>query len=232
MGRTLRRPGRPSGSATVELVVITPFVLAITALVWDLREFVSYRADLAREMYALAEIIANETDANPIESVMERAIARFDPVSAGRVTVAVVARGTQTADGVACGAETEWCLPRVLSAWPAQADEGTWDDVGDNCAAAGIPAAGQHFPAGRQVLPNEDANGDRAEADWISRNMRSTEWWVVIDTCFVPNPGLFWGRLPAMQDRLFDVSAFPLRSRAAWGSVHDLEDCAWCAATP
>ena len=227
-----RRVGRPSGSATVEFVFIAPFVLTIAALVWDLRDFVSHRTDLAREMYALAEIIANEPDANPIGEVMEQAIDRFEPVSGGRIVVAIVARGTQRADGVACGAAAEWCLPTVLTVWPVEADDGTWKLVGDDCAAAGVPAAGQHFAAGAQVLPNEDADGARTEVEWISRNMRPTEWWVVIDTCFLPDPGLFWGRLVAMRDRLFDVSAFPLRSRVAWGSVHDLGDCAWCAATP
>ena len=216
------------GSATVELVFITPLVLAVTALVWDLREVVSYRTDLAREMYALAEVVANQVDLNPIQPAMEQAMKRFEPDSAGTLAVAVVTRGTQRSPGVACVDDEAWCLPMVTVTWPASPAAGAWNST-DHCGGPGsLPAASVHFEADQQVLPNENPTGSTPHEEWISRNMRPGEWWVVVDSCFDPNPGLLWGRMSGFSDWLFDSSGLVLRRRAAWGSVHDLVDCVWC----
>ena len=227
------RNSKSRGSATVELLVVVPFVLAMTALVWDLREFVGYRTDLAREMYTAAELIANATDADPIAAVIDQAMARFEPRSSGSFAVAVVTRGTERGSGTPCVDDEAWCLPRVAVAWPPTSVEGRWNESAV-CNAPGppgagtLPSAGQHFAADQRVLPNENPDGAEAQAGWLSRNMRPTEWWVVVDSCFHPNPGLFTGRLLNLGVELFDVSDFVLRKRAAWGSVHDLVDCAWC----
>lgn len=227
------RSSRIRGSATVELLVVVPFVLALTGLVWDLREFVGYRTDLAREMYSVAEVIANETDADPIEAVIEQAMERFERRSSGSIAVAVVTRGTERGLGMPCVDDEAWCLPRVAVAWPPTPLEGRWNES-DRCDAPNplgeltLPLPGQHFEADQRVLPNENPDGAESQEDWISRNMRPTEWWVVVDSCFHPNPGLFAGRLVNLGVDLFDVSGFVLRKRAAWGSVHDLADCVWC----
>ena len=230
-----RRRGPSRGSATVELVVMVPFVLALTGLVWDLREFIGYRTDLAREVFALAELIANETETNPIESVIEAAADRFDAHGAGSFSVAVVVRGTTRGADVACE-DGGWCLPRVALSWPAVAQDGLWGDAagtrGGDCAAAGgaaLPAQGEHFGAAQQVLPNENPDGGASHVDWISRNMRRNEWWVLVESCLHADRGLFAGALAGLGVELFDTSAFTLRQRAAWGSVHDVTDCLWCA---
>ena len=227
------RSSRIRGSATVELLVVVPFVLALTGLVWDLREFVGYRTDLAREMYSVAEVIANETDADPIAAVIAQAMTRFERRSSGSIAVAVVTRGTERGLGMPCVDDEAWCLPRVAVAWPPTPLEGRWNES-DRCDAPNplgvltLPLPGQHFEADQRVLPNENPDGAESQEDWISRNMRPTEWWVVVDSCFHPNPGLFAGRLVNLGVDLFDVSGFVLRKRAAWGSVHDLADCVWC----
>ena len=217
---------RSRGSATVELVAITPLVLAITAFVMDMRTLVGFRTDLARETFALTEVIANETQRNPLATVMGQAIAEFDDDSAGTIAVAVVTRGTERGAGVPCPAD-QWCLPMVALVWPPSPDAGTWNTPA-HCGAAGtsLPAPGQHFAAGQHVLPNEAGSGAATHQGWISRNMRPTEWWVVVDTCLDPTPGLLWSGVPGAD--LFDLSALVVRKRAAWGSVHDLADCNWC----
>lgn len=220
---------RNRGSATVELVAITPFVFAIAAFVLDVRTLVGFRTDLARETFALAEVIANETQRNPVAAVMEEAMEEFDDDSAGTVAVAVVTRGTERGTGVPCVVD-QWCLPRVALAWPASPGAGTWNSPG-LCAAAGssLPAQGQHFPADQRVLPNENSDGVTAHQAWLSRNMSPTEWWVVVDTCLDPTPGLVWSGVNDLAFDLFDLSGLVVRRRAAWGSVHDLADCNWCS---
>lgn len=220
-----------TGSAAVEFVVMIPFILAIMALVWDLREYIAYRTELAREMFAITELIANELAADPIETIVGRAMARFSENSAGTIAVAVVTRGTLRGVGESCEADG-WCRPLVSAQWPPVPEAGSWDEGGD-CAglASRLPAVGEHFTADQPVLPNEvpaDADPAPAEPDWISRNMRPREWWVVADTCFHPKPGLFFGRLGNLGMGLFDVQGFILHKRAAWGSPHDKADCAWC----
>ena len=215
------------GSAAVELVAIMPFVLAIAAFVLDVRTLVGFRTDLARETFALAEVIANETQRNPVAAVMGQAMAEFDDDSAGTLSVVVVTRGTERGAGVPCVAD-QWCLPMVALAWPASPDAGTWNAPG-LCATAGtsLPAQGQHFPADQTVLPNENSDGGAAHQAWLSRNMSATEWWVVVDTCLDPTAGLLWSGVPGAD--LFDLSGLVVRKRAAWASVHDLADCNWCS---
>ena len=216
------------GSATVELMAVAPFVLALTVFVLDVRTLVGFRTDLARETFALAEVIANETRTNPVATVMEKAMEEFVHNSAGTLAVAVVTRGTQRGTGVPCVVD-QWCLPRVALTWPASPGAGTWNAPG-LCATAGasLPARGQHFPADQAVLPNENSDGATAHQSWISRNMRPTEWWVVVDTCLDPTPGLLSSGARGVVGDLVDLSGLVVRKRVAWGSVHDLADCNWC----
>ena len=233
---------RVLGSATVELVFVVPFVLITLAAVWDLRTYIGYRTDLAREMYVVAEAIADDpTGAPPFEVAIGRAEARLRGSSvSGSIRAAVIVRGTQRADSTPCP-DGAWCPPVVTARWPAMLDDsaGTWtrdDDGACRVGGSSLPAPGAHFGPGQRVLPNEgtDPDGDGPdsalpEADWVSRNLRDAEWWVVVDTCFDPRPGLFIGRLANMAERMLDTS-FALRKRAAWGSVHDRTDCDWCEA--
>ena len=160
--------GRAAGSATVELLVVVPFVLALLAAVWDLRQFIAYRADLAREMYALAEVVSNEPQGGaPLEAAIAAAEQRFGPPrsTAGVIHAIVMVRGQERADGTAC-ADGAWCPPLVQVAWPGSATNpaGTWPDGADNpCAPVGgsaFPAPGTHFAAGQRVLPRRGRAGN------------------------------------------------------------------------
>ena len=225
-----------------------PFVLVLLAAVWDLREYIGYRTELARELYVVAEAIADDPSGSaPFELAIRQAEARLrEDSSAGAISAAVVVRGTLRPDASTCPDEG-WCLPRVTVAWPPDVDgpAGTWsgddDSVCTQVETLLLPAAGSHFAEEQRVLPNEGADipnegadidgeepGDPPpESDWISRNLSGTEWWVVVDTCVDPEPGLFIGRLSNMAARMLDTS-FALRKRAVWGSIHDLADCDWC----
>lgn len=215
----------------------------MTGFVWDLREFVAHRTDLAREMYAVAEVIASETgidqNSNPMEATVKLAGERLAGAGAGRISVSVVVRGdrrdaTANSPHPDCADQSNWCLPRLIDVWPpaaphADADKGTWNG-GGGCAnfEPRRPAVGAHFPSDMPVLPNET---DSDATSWVSRNMTGQEWWVLIDTCFHANPGLFGG-IALRGLEFFDISdsAFVLVRRAAWGSVHDYPDCNWCPA--
>ena len=256
---------RESGSAALEFIVMVPFVLVMMGLIWDLREYTSHRTELAREMYVVAEVIANEagphSGVSPIEGVVGQAIEALGhrgagnvrnglrARSAGRISVAVIVRGDRRpGDSVgnpACRDEDIPCLPRLADIWPpkspaAEAAKGTWNGGGD-CARSeqvlsdpiqALPDVGDHFPQGQPVLPNEvPENGSPPplEEIWPSRNLRLQEWWVLVDTCFHSDPGLFGG-MALRGLEFFDVSdsSFVIRRRAAWGSVHDYSDCNWC----
>ena len=228
---------------------MVPFVLVMMGLIWDLREYVSHRTELAREMYVVAEVIANDVGSSggdsPIETAVGRATDSLTGRGAGRISVAVITRGNRRDAGASdahpdCADEANWCLPRVAHVWPpapphADADGGTWND-GGGCATfdPGLPNAGQHFAQDAPVLPNEvpaDVTPRPAQEDWLSRNMRTQEWWVLVDTCFHSDGGLFGGML-LRGLRFFDIAqnAFVMHRRAAWGSVHDYSDCNWCPA--
>ena len=210
----------------------------LLAAVWDLRQFIAYRAELARQMSVLAQAVAKDAaGASPFEPAVLVAERRFRPRStAGAIHAAVVVRGTRRADGTECP-DNDWCPPMVQVAWPGTAVDpaGTWSDGADNpCAPtvdSALPAQGSHFGPGRRVLPDEGAAAQgqpaRPEHGWISRNMAQQEWWVVVDTCVEPAPGLFIGRLVNLSSRMLDTP-YVWRRRAAWPSIHVRGDCNWC----
>lgn len=232
-----------SGSATVELIVLVPFVLILLAAIWDLRAFIAYRTELARELYVVAATISDDFEgASPLESVVAQAQAKFEPTSvSGSIHAAVVVRGVERDDGTPCP-DGQWCPPAVTLAWPAvPADTtGTWSrDGAAECAGrtpgSVLPAAGASFGPTDTVLPNEGADPDGPGPEtappaneWVSRNMTDREWWVVVDICLEPQPGLFIGRLVNYADRMLDTRSFAWRRRAGWRSVHDFGNCAWC----
>lgn len=223
--------GGAAGSATVELVFVVPFVLLLLAAVWDVRQYIGYRTELAREMYVVAEAIADHTTGPaPFELVVAQAVDRLDDnARSGVVRAAVIVRGSVGRNGLPC-VTGEWCPPMVSAAWPPVDDEtsGRWSRDEENVCAvpSPLPAIGDHFGTLQKVLPDEGGDGE-AEDEWISRNMSETEWWVVVDTCVDPQPGLFIGTMANAAARMLDTS-FALSRRATWGSIHDKDDCEWC----
>ena len=108
------------GSAAVEFIVLVPFILVLTAAIWDLRVFTAYRTDIAREIFVIAELIANggawTSDAS-VENVIGAAAARLGETSAGVLHVAVVTRATTRHDGTTCIDDDQWCAPMVRKAF-------------------------------------------------------------------------------------------------------------------
>ena len=82
------------GAASVELVAIAPFLLLMMAAIWDIRAFTAHRADLAREVYVVAELIANgaDWDIAGVRNAIAAAMARLSGESAGWMRVVVVTR--------------------------------------------------------------------------------------------------------------------------------------------
>ena len=236
-----RGPGGAGGSATVEVVVLVPILLVFLAAVWDIRQFIAYRTELAREMYVVAEAIADDREGEaPLESVLELAQSKFEDTSvSGSIHAAVVVRGWIHTGGEEC-VDDEWCRPMVTVTWPASSDDtaGTWSRDGSaGCARAPgvLPQAGIHFRGNEPVLPDEGADPDGdgplpapQPPNWVSRNLTDTEWWVVVDTCIEPEPGLFIGHLVNWADDMLDTRTLAWQRRVAWGSIHDLADCDWC----
>ena len=233
-----RRGG--AGSASIEFVALVPFVLVMMGLVWDLREYVSHRTELARQMFVAAEVIGSQpcTPTNcpgttAIESVAERVKERLAPRGAGTIEVAVVVRGaTQdpsdpSSDCVDGSDVPEWCLPWVAAKWPpaTSPDDRKWNGGGHcDTLATELPDEGQHFDLDAPVLPNE--TNPATHQDWPSRELTALDWWVVIDTCLHARAGLFGGLFVGGEFRgaeFFDVSqtAFVFQRRAAWGSPND-----------
>ena len=241
------KPRRAIGSAAVEFVMMAPFVLMLSGFVWDVRAYISHRTDLAREVYVIAEVVAGAA-ANPLartsdpndQRLVDAFIDRFARRGAGTVDVAVVRRGATRHDGVTpCpdpdGTSATWCPPTVTVRWPPATarDEGRWQDarrrltVGGDCAGpATLPAEGADFAANVPMLPNEAATGN--EDDWPSRRMLAEEWWVVVDVCLHPGPGVFTGRLIQAGYETVDFGSYTTRFRAAWRSIHDAATCDWC----
>ena len=224
-------PVAQRGAAVVEFVIFVPFLLAIIALVWDVREQLAFRTDIARQIHIAAAAAADDPDGGqPFDVTMGRLndLLRRDGES-GSVAAAVVRRGTVRRDGTGCPVG-EWCPPAAAATWPATAAEGTWTTVrGDACAtppAAPLPASNAVFAATAAVLPYESRAG-ADESAWLSRNLGADEWWVVMDVCFEPRGGTFSGRLANLPLRLFDATPV-LRRRIAWGSIHELRECDWC----
>ena len=231
-----------------------PFVLVMAGLIWDLREYIGHRTDLAREMYVVAEMIANEEDyeegdkdkRTPIEAAVEQAKVILERRGAGAVSVTVVARGDRrdhaaATKDAACDDDTAWCLPRARLRWPDASDddevasaEWEWIRGGDlngceNFDPPLLPDEGDHFPTTMPVLPHEGADTATTHNEWPSRNLRRHEWWVVVDTCLHANPGLFGGMV-LRGLAFFDTSdsSLAIHRRATWGSQIDVADCKWC----
>ncbi|MDE0191781.1 MAG: hypothetical protein OXQ90_10535 [Gammaproteobacteria bacterium] len=237
-----RRRLRALGSATIEFIVMIPFVLATAGFIWDLRHYIAQRTDLAREMFVVAEMIANELDSDPIEAAVDRAKEALVGRGQRAVSVAVVVRGdrrdaTATNPDPACADDDVWCLPRLTYRWPQAADaaDAVWGDAGDcttfpmrNATSTPLvlPAVDEHFSVTTRVLPHAAGTDHTA---WPSRSMRELEWWVVVDTCLHSDPGLFGGVVMHGLE-FFDVSesAYVMNRRAVWGSPHDLSECQWC----
>ena len=231
---------------------MSPLVLILSAFVWDLRAYIAHRTDLAREVYVIAEIVAGETEANPLRRSSDPAnprlidafIERFASRGAGSLDVAVVARGDARADGTACPADPDgtaatWCPPTVAVRWPTDPADGLWEDArgrqraGGDCApsASTLPDQGDDFAATATMLVNEAAVSDD-EADWLSRRMDDQEWWVVVDVCLHPGPGVFTGPLIRVGLDAMDFGSFTTRYRATWRSIHNCEVCSWCRCGP
>ena len=227
-----RRAQPPAGgSASVEFCIVVPFFLLLLAATWDLGEYISHRTDLVRESYVAAEALSNEIAATapPFANVLGPAgplgsrLRHAEVSVAGAASAAVIARGTVHRDGTAC-TPGAWCPPVVLRAWPATEADRVWRvGTAAGCAAANaLPAAGATFGPTEPVLPGENAGG-APEDTWFSRNMDDQEWWVVMDVCIQPRPGVFTRFGTQTLDLSFDISR-----RVAWPSVHERVDCAWC----
>lgn len=229
----------PRGSAAVEFVVLIPFILVLTAAIWDLRVFTAYRTDVAREIFVIAELIANGgawSSERSVENVINAATNRLGETSAGVLHIAVVARATTRHDGTACTDDDQWCAPRVAKAFY---DHDFPSGTGD-CRnfPRTLPDEGDLFAADETVLPFEDADPDGGGPlvaptvdAWVSRNMQPEEWWVVVDSCSHfgqgPRPGLIGRRFMNLGLAWMDVSPI-MQKRSSWGSLDDLSDCVWC----
>ena len=238
---------RSAGSAAVEFVLMAPFVLVLGAFVWDLRAYISHRTDLAREVYVLAQVIADEADKvdnrNPIRrtnnpnspGLIDAFIARFESRgAAGTLDIAVVGRGTTDRGSSDCADASVWCPPEVIQRWPTTPADGRWAG-GGACvlATSGLPDQGMSFAANEVVLPNENERQPN-EDTWISRRIAPDGWWVVVDVCLHPGPGLFTG--PLIQSG-FDLAkgmldlggtGYRFSLRGAWRSIHNRGSCDWC----
>lgn len=213
--------------------------MVLTAAVWDLRVFTAYRTDVAREIYVVAELIANGaswSSRQSVEHVIGEAVARLGQASAGVLHVAVVGRATTRHDTTPCTVDDEWCAPRVVSAMY----DNVFPSGSGDCASfpQTLPDEGDLFAADAVVLPFENADPDGSGPEtaptvdaWVSRSIRPDEWWVIVESCShfgqgprsrligrrVINLGLAWLEVTPVMHR-----------RAAWGSVDDLGDCVWC----
>lgn len=233
-----RRRHRAHGSAAVELVAITPFLLVLMAAVWDLRQFTAHRTDLARELYVVSEILAAgggwDEDALAADGeatqVLARVQERMGRSGAGWAEAAVVQRGTQRGASTPCppydatNPRLSWCPPQASRRLGRLA----WGGEGD-CAGrdSGLAAEGAHFGDGEAVLANETAAEDS-----VSRLMAEEEWWVVIESCShfgegdgnAALLGAIWDGMPAL-----GVNVVLVR-RAVWGALGDVGECDWCEA--
>ena len=243
-----RRPARRGarGSAAVELVLIAPFLLVLMAVIVDLRSLAAYRTDVARQQYAVVELIAggNRWTEAAVNNVVQAAMDRMGEFSAGTLRVVAVARGEGLrSDGVDCAVDTtSWCEPMVVKeVRPDPDDDPTqpraWQGGGD-CAGldSEMPAEGAMFGANDPLLPNEGVDGS-APSTWASRRLQEDEWWVVVEICShfgggTSDPGLMGGVLVNIGLDVFNAST-TLRHRVAWGAITALEDdvegCVWCA---
>ena len=227
--------------------MLVPFILVLSAAIWDLRVYTAYRTDVAREMYVVADLIANGggwASTTSVENVIEAAAGRLGEKSAGWLDVAVVTRGTARHDGSPCVDADAWCAPMASRGFyhDANAKYAFLNSDGNSGDCRSIPRSlpdeGSRFDADATVLPFENADPDGPGPDvappveeWLSRNMRQEEWWVVVDSCSHfgegPQSRLIGGRFMHLALGALDVSPV-LRRRSAWASVDDLSDCLWC----
>ncbi len=227
------------GSAAVEFVVLVPFILVLSAAIWDLRVFTAYRTDVARENYVIAELIANggtwTSDAS-VENVIEAAAERLGATSHGVLHVALVTRAAARHDGTACVDDSDWCAPMVTRAFYDYAFPGGAGDCRN--IARILPDEGDRFDVNATVLPFEGADPDGAGPDpapsvdqWVSRNIQPEEWWIVVDSCSHfgegPRSRLIGGRFMNMALATLDVSPV-MQRRSAWVAIDDLSECVWC----
>lgn len=227
--------------------MMAPLVLAFSAFIWDLRGYIAHRTDLAREVRVIAEVVSAAADNPLVRSgdpndlrLVDAFIERFARSGAGSLDIAVVTRGTNRPDGTACpapdGTAATWCPPTVTRRWPAASalEDGLWQDarqrlaVGGDCApsASALPAEGDDFGDAVPMLRNEAAAGTLE--NWISRRLLDDEWWVVVDVCLHPGPGVFTGPLIRAGFETFDFGSFTPRIRAVWRAVNDTTTCTWC----
>ena len=210
---------------------MVPFVLALMGAIWDLRAYTSYQATLARERFVLAEAITTQVaGTDPGGEALKAAGLRLGRIAVGgRIDAALVVRGTMRHDGSACVADA-WCAPLVTKSWPGAI---TWSDgtASDCDIAADLPKDGDHFRADQEILPDDDGTARGAAAQpvsaWTSRQIEDNQWWVVLETCILPRPGVFFALLSALDTGMLDLS-FAIRKRAAWPSAQEYPACDWC----
>ena len=241
------KPNRAVGSAAVEFAMMAVPVLMVAGFVWDMRAYISHRTDLAREVYVIAEVVAAAA-ANPLvrssdpndQRLVDAFIERFARRGAGSLDVAVVGRAALRRDSSPCpvpdGTAATWCPPRVAVRWPPAASpaDGLWPDARQRLEAGGLcapspsalPAESDNFGAAVPMLPNEATTAN--EADWLSRRMLAEEWWVVVDVCLHPGPGVFTGPLIEAGHSVLNFGSYTTRFRAAWRSIHEAGNCDWC----
>lgn len=173
------------GSASVEVMAITPFVILLMAALWDIRAFTAFRTDIAREQYAVAELIAGGADwanENAVGNVVSAAMNRLARRSAGTMRVAVVSRlrdqpGVPATNSAGQDCDTAWdhdgatstpdrlpwCEPMLLNEIRPNPDpnpsalSAMWHGGGD-CAAvtSELPVnEGDAFGSSAPVLPQE-----------------------------------------------------------------------------
>ena len=228
--------------------MVVPFVLALLAAVWDLRQFIAYRTDLAREMYVLAQAVADDAVGG---TGGQGALRGGD--GGGRAALRSPEHGgrhPRRRRGSRPGSRRRHDVPR----WRVVPADGAGRLARDRHESRGHMAgrAGQPVHADRgatrsrpratisrpgsaccrtRARRERGANAALAEKDWVSRNIGPQAWWVVVETCVEPPPGLFVGRLTGLSAPLLGTP-YVWRRRAAWPSIHSRADCAWCASVP
>ena len=115
------------GSAAIELVAIIPFALVLTAAIMDLRAFAAVRADVAREMYTVAEIVAG-AGLWPVATA-EAGLRKTMRAAASRLSGCTLA---ELEAATPCGLTAGW-MRVVVVARPR-------DDPGDPTATPPVPA--------------------------------------------------------------------------------------------
>ncbi len=183
-------PRRNDGSASLELVLITPFLVVLMAAIWDIRAYTAYRTDVAREIYAIADLLAATGDgdwdatekSDAAQNIVNAAAARLDNSSVGWLRAVVITRLQDDAGPPAVEATNSEGRDCDAAAAATDDPDTTWDDTttpwcepevrwqigratwGDQGACANIasemPAQGVAFAADEPVLPHEDADPD------------------------------------------------------------------------